>query len=389
MHSIWQKQFYDWQKIVTIVQHLLPFLLADKHSAPPNAENFLASMGPSTLEMLRHHRLSPLLYREVMRHGLENYLEPSIFANLRNDYFLNLRTAAREEAAILRVVQALMEAGIDIILLKGADLRIRIYGESSVRPMADLDMLISPEQVSRATLILEKLGFSLQSQCSDPRPGFRERFRNELHFAPATPGSLLIDLHWHLSGMDNFYVLPFQRLWEMAIPLSLEGQPLFKVLCPEHALIHLALHSLDELHGGLQIIDLCLALSNLPWQWPDLRREIVHFHCQMPVYLILRELAQIFPEIIPVPIIEELSGYQPSWAEKLVINRSLGYLTPHFAVLYRKRLLGDWLFYLSALLWPRTEYLIDVYGVPNRVHFIRQFLKTLLSSNKSWQPHQN
>jgi hypothetical protein len=181
-----------------------------------------------------------------------------------------LRATAPEDQEVFRVIQALNQAGIETILLKGADLRMRLYGESCVRPMADLDLLISPENVSRVTPILEGMGLTLQSQCSDPRPGFRELFRNELHFIPRPGGTLLIDLHWHLSGVDNFYTLPFQRLEEMAIPWSYQGQPV-KVLCPEHALIT-GTHTFSDLHGS-SIIDLCLALLTLPLHWPTFKEN--------------------------------------------------------------------------------------------------------------------
>lgn len=385
MLTIWQKQFDDWQEAVAIIQYFLPLLLADKlpHASPGEVAH--ASLDPPSLDQLRRHRLTPLLYREVMRHGLGKHLNRSFLENLRQDYIMALRATAPEDQEVFRVIQALNQAGIGTILLKGADLRMRLYGESCVRPMADLDLLISPGQVSRVTPILEGMGLALQSQCSDPRPGFRELFRNELHFIPPPSGPLLIDLHWHLRGVDNFYTLPFQRLEEMAIPLSYQGQPV-KVLCPEHALIHLALHSFSELHGVMQIIDLCLALHTLPLHWPTLKEELIRFKCQAPVYPILRDLAQLFPQTIPAAILKDLSGYRPSWAERLALNHALGYCTPHFAALYRHRRLHDWVFYVSALLWPQPEYLMAVYGEPDRTRFLRQCLRTLFSSAHNWVP---
>jgi hypothetical protein len=385
MLNMWQKHFYDWQEAVTTVQFFLPLLLADELRAVPQGEVALASLDHPTLEQLRLHRLTPLLYREVMRQGLKKHLDPSLLEYLRDDYIMALKATASEDQEVFRVIQALNQARVETILLKGADLRMRLYGESAVRPMADLDLLISPGQVPQVTSILEDLGLALQPQCSDPRPGFRRLFRNELHFNPPPGSSLLVDLHWHLSGVDNFYTLPFQRLEHMAIPWSYLGQPV-KVLCPEHALINLALHAFSELHGVMQIIDLCLALHTLPLHWPTLQEELIRFTCQAPVYLIFRDLEQLFPQILPAAVLHDLSGYRPSWAERLALHHSLGYLTPHFAALYRHRRLSAWTFYISALLWPQTEYLMAVYGESNRTRFIRQFLRTIFSSAQSWEP---
>jgi len=361
-------------------------LLADKLPDAPAGEGARASLDPPSLDQLRWHQLTPLLFREVMRLGLEKHLNQSLLENLRQDYFLALRATAPEDQEIFRVIKALNQAGIGTILLKGADLRMRLYGESAVRPMADLDLLISLEHVARAQSILEGMGLTLQSQCSDPRPGFRELFRNELHFNPPPGGPLLVDLHWHLSGVDNFYTLPFQRLEEKSITWNYQGQPV-KVLCPEHALIHLALHAFSELHGVKQIFDLCLALHTLPPHWPTFKEELIRFKCQAPVYLILRDLAQLCPHTIPAATLKDLSGYRPSWAERLALNHALGYCTPHFSALYRHRRLHSWVFYVSALLWPQSEYLMAVYGEPDRTRFIQQFFSTLFSSAQNWDPH--
>ena len=307
MLNMWQKHFYDWQEAVATIQFFLPLLLADELHAVSQGEVALASLDHPTLEQLRRHRLTPLLYREVMRHGLQKHLDQSLLEYLRDDYILALKATALEDQEVFRVIQALNQARVETILLKGADLRMRLYGESAVRPMADLDLLISPGQVPRVTSILEDLGLALQPQCSDPRPGFRGLFRNELHFNPPPGSSLLVDLHWHLSGVDNFYTLPFQRLEHMAMPWSYLGQPV-KVLCPEHALINLALHAFSELHGVMQIIDLCLALHTLPLHWPAFQEELIRFKCQAPVYLIFRDLEQLFPQIIPAAILHDLSG---------------------------------------------------------------------------------
>ena len=69
-----QKQFDDWQGALTLIQGFLPLLLADKLHNVPKGEVTLASLDPPTLEQLRRHRLTPLLYREVMRQGLEKHL---------------------------------------------------------------------------------------------------------------------------------------------------------------------------------------------------------------------------------------------------------------------------------------------------------------------------
>jgi hypothetical protein len=343
----------------------------------------LKTYDPGVLAELRAQAVSPWVYRRLAGSPQECAVSPQLMRGLRHDYALALKTSARQDRETHLIIQAIAAAGAEVILLKGADLRGRVYGDPAVRPMVDLDILISPRDKARAEAVLEGLGYTLSPQCVDPRPGFRERFRRELHFDPPRGSVLFVDLHWQLDYVDGFYLLPYPRLREAAVPYEYQGVPV-RGLSPEHLLTHLALHVWDEFHGALQILDFTLALRLLPPDWPHFLAEVSRFRCPAPVYLVLRKVCQIIPGLVPARVLQELAGYRPTWAESLVLKRRLGYFTRHFAVLYHRRRLKDWAFYVASLLWPRPEYLTQVYGRPDRAAFLRQFLATLFSSKKSW-----
>jgi hypothetical protein len=291
---------------------------------------------------LREKRLTPLIYMQLLERNQHQKLPPAFLRELRQDYASALKTAARQEQAAGQVIKSLHQAGIDFLLLKGADLRIRLYGDASLRPMSDLDLLISSGDISRARSLLENLGFSLESTCVDPRPGFRQAFRNELHFLPPSAGSLMVDVHWELTGPDHFYRLSFEPLWNKSVLLDFQEIPV-RVLSPEHALIHLCLHTFSE-ESLIHLIDLALALRTFSISWPYLLDQVKHFRCQAPVYRILRAMAQLSPVLVPESVLEVLSNYQPTWAEKLVLHRTLGYFTGHFPNLYHHSTTSEWFF---------------------------------------------
>lgn len=383
---IWQNRAHSWREaceVSEVSRRIFPVLVP--LSTYGEVVEALSQLDPLALEQLRLNQLSPLLYRELMRHGYGKSVSPPFIEMLRNDYLLALHKTIPEEQETSQLITAFIEAGIEVILLKGADLRLRLYGDSAVRPVSDLDLLIAPEKAVTGGSILERMGFILQAACADPRPGFRRLFRNELHFAPPPGLPLLVDLHWEINGGDQFYRLPFPPLWQAAVSLEFQGIP-FKVLAPEHALTHLCLHLFSG-GGIIQIIDIVLALHSWKVDWLFFLGEVERFHCRAPVYLILREMDKLFPMLIPEMVLQELSRYRPTRAEKLVLHRTLGYFTCHFARLYHHRTLSEWVFYISSLLWPKTEYLQAVYGKPNRMRFFQQFFKTLFSNAKIWSPH--
>jgi len=339
------------------------------------------------LAIWRDHLLTPWLFREVARHGWERHLDSALWGELRADYTLALQAAMQQEKEALGVIQNLIEAGVEIILIKGADLRHRLYGDPAVRPMADIDLLVPPGQLNPAEIALARLGYALSPNCHNPRPGFRERFRKELHFTPPSGLSLVVDVHWQIENVDDFYRLPYEGIRSRAVPQKFHGITV-KVPSPEHTLILLLLHALDEFHSVMQIIDLTLASSLLPIDWSFFLEEVARFRCQAPIFLALEELAGVTnSRAIPPAVVNQLADYRPSWAERVVLHRPWGYITRHFSTLYHHRRLNDWAYYLAALVWPQPEYLVAIYGRTDRALFFRQFLATLCSSDRDWDPH--
>jgi len=333
---------------------------------------FLLDHDPALLEVLQKNHLTPLFYKRLIKCGLMNKVSPAFCRWLEHDYALALRDGLRQEQEALAMIQSMSAAGVEVMLLKGADLRLRLYDDPAARPMTDLDILVSPDQVDRAQGVLKSEGFRLQSQCVDPLPGWRIRFRNELHFDPPPGWPLLIDLHWQLDNVFRFYRLPFTRLEEKAITAEYQGYPV-KLLAPEHLIIHLALHTYGEPQVALKIVDLALALS-LSLDWAFFLEEVARFHCQRPLLVILEGISRLIPQKVPSFILDRLGQSQPSWIEKLALRESLGSLTGHAATLYHHRRLSDWFFYLKGLIWPQKEYLSAMYGRPDRSRFFRQIL---------------
>ena len=106
-------------------------------------------------------------------------------------------TAARRltlDATAARIVNAMAEAGVRSLLLKGATLSDLYEGS---RPYSDIDLLVSPDAVDGAEASLRELGF--ESRHDDPHSRIWRR------------GGLDVDLHTTIVGV---HADP-QRLWEV------------------------------------------------------------------------------------------------------------------------------------------------------------------------------
>ena len=359
----------SWRELAPLIGRLLPWL---GESDPTLLKSALSGWDANFLPRLRCHHLLPLIFREVARLGLEKELPGAVLAELRNSYLLALQKAARQEAEIPLVLNALGLAGVQAIILKGAEVRHRLYADPAVRPMEDLDLLIPRQQLREARGTLIQLGYQ---PLPEPRPGFAERFENEILFHPVPGKCLKVDLHFEeLRALGPNYRLPYSRLAARAQTLDLSGVEA-KVLAPEHALIHLSLHTCQDftLFGpfAIPLIDLFLALALLPVDWGFFLEESARFRCQGPVYLMLRTMASLPGVNVPAEVLDFLGEYRPSWQERLV--QRWGYLSVHLSVLYRHRRFNDWAFFFWSKLWPQKTYTREHFGsVAAR---LRAFLK--------------
>ena len=327
---------------------------------------------------LRRHRLFPLLYVRLLSAGLVESVPKAAAQLLKHDFLAALQLFLGQERESRRLLTHLGDAGIEAILLKGADLRLRLYEDPATRPMADLDLLVAPASVSVVANLLESCGFTISHDSLNLRSGFRERYRVGLHFKAPPPASLMVDLHWELEAVAGYYRLPYARLAAQAHTLDWEGMPV-RVLSPEHAFMHLCLHNYDEGDNALRMVDLGLALTRLPLNWGLFLREAAHCQCQAPTFIMLQGLAELLPGAIPLHVLEELGNYVPRPVERLLLRHSHHPLARFLGPLSHQRRPSAWAYYLGAILWPDPAYLATFSDSPSRLAYLRSSLKNLFS----------
>ncbi|CAG0927379.1 hypothetical protein TFLX_00419 [Thermoflexales bacterium] len=106
--------------------------------------------------------MSPLAYRHL--HAAAVPL-PSTVKRQLQALAARQRQANRIRFQVLRdILAAYQEAGLAVIVLKGAALACLIYPEPGLRPMSDLDLLVRTSDLARAINILTEQGFTVPAQ---------------------------------------------------------------------------------------------------------------------------------------------------------------------------------------------------------------------------------
>lgn len=153
------------------------------------------------------------------------------FKHLRQVYALRGVLGLQQRDEILRIFQ---EAQVPYLVLKGAALARTWYGDLSLRPFVDIDVLLPPPELARAHHLLLQAGYAAGSQ---PRTPYHE--------APLQGTGLpcSVELHHSLSAQPLRAGLTFDDLYARSLVLPGEG---VRTLGREDTLLHLCLHLLGH-----------------------------------------------------------------------------------------------------------------------------------------------
>jgi hypothetical protein len=136
-------------------------------------------------------------------------------------------------------VATLQDAGIPVLLLKGAALALTVYDSFDDRPMGDLDLLVDAADAWRAQELLLGAGWKrIAGQPGD------EAYQVHQHLPPLEDASgtgFGLELHTDLFSRGHPFVFSTASLWEDARYVRL-GSRSVAVPSVTHALLHLCVH---------------------------------------------------------------------------------------------------------------------------------------------------
>ncbi len=119
-------------------------------------------------------------------------------AALRKAYYESAARNLELLHALDELLLAFASRGVSPVLLKGADFATSLYPSVALRPMSDLDLWVSPEEVTRAESALASLGF--RPGAPEMTPGLSRALRHARLYLGGARGDVAVDLHWSLVG---------------------------------------------------------------------------------------------------------------------------------------------------------------------------------------------
>lgn len=263
------------------------------------------------------HGMGPLLALHISSNEIE---VPEVF--LRGLRFLCLRHKQANlhlMESLHHILSVLEEKGIPSLILKGASLCQTLYPEAGLRPMRDIDLLLSKEDVEAAHLLLQENGFHASTE---------ELPDGYYHLPPllqkVNDMQICVELHHGLFPDDPPYyqTLDFALLYQNSISFEMKGI-VAHTLANEEMLWHLYQHGFHapltyepyKLISAADIISLVeKKVEELDWKiikdiYPQLFKALPMFHYLTPWNHVLFSKLNMNTDIPPARIGESYKGW--------------------------------------------------------------------------------
>lgn len=169
---------------------------------------------------------------------------------------------------LAELLAACADAGLDLIVLKGAALAERVYPRPSLRPFGDLDVLVRREDAAGACALLSALGYAADPAAwADWQAGHVCQLN---FFRHAAQGPVVVELHTDLLNnvlLKSQMQTDLTGLWQRSAWATLAGREA-RVLGPEDQILHLCLHLAGHYFAAPQsLTDIAQVCRAAPPDW--------------------------------------------------------------------------------------------------------------------------
>jgi len=259
--------------------------------------------------------LLPMLYERFRNEGLDGPIMPVLKGVKRHAWYNNRLLFHHGAQAIDR----LREAGIEVMVLKGAAMVTAYHHDASLRPMEDLDILVHHQDARSAVSVLQAQGWAMRRGAHRSAHYFEDGLytvAKGCDFVHRT--GVHLDLHWNLIG-QCMGAQADEDFWAAAVDRTFEGRRV-KVLDPADQLLHILVHGAawSTLSPIRWIPDAMMVLDRRPdLAWDRLVRQACMRDLSLIVGDALRYLDGHFSGVVPRSVLDSLGSKAPRFLERI------------------------------------------------------------------------
>lgn len=354
---------------VDAARRFLSAFLANGYSA--SCLDAAIALGPA---WMCQQGLAPLVWfrwqHDVMRDA------PADFATaMCLHYYAAVGDAELHQHELFSALIALQAQGLAPVVFKGAALAHTIYPDPACRPMSDLDLWLSADEMPCAETILEALAYRTSFRPTRPR-AMMIQSHHEMPLYGMQPGDGLVELHWGV--FPGEWLRRTANVDEQAVRSRVIDTTLAccfaKILSPEDALIQLAVHFAVGHQVGWPwlrtLVDVTLFVRTQPIDWNVIVDRVRTWRVATATWLVLSlaidltslsEATDAARRLAPSRLRQKLIGSFAN-ADSLVARRDLS--KSKWRYVYLLRLVDrrrDVVRLIFRTLWPEREWLVVRY----------------------------
>lgn len=268
------------------------------------------------LRLSEHHRVYPSVYETFIQ--LDKSLVP--------DHVLDVMTQACRENTMntlriagetVRIGNLMEKQNINAVVLKGAPLSYRLYGDISARPYCDIDMLVATDKLEESIAILEKEGYCRISKYDSydltPRQMqiYLKQHRHSSHYEYwNSEKKVLLEIHWKLSKYNNVLPLPSEGSIKKMVALGNTMQ----VLSDEECLLYLVLHGTGHRWHRLRwLVDINRYIQQVHIDWVGLERLAQNYGIALFLHQALILVNYVFGVSLPLGLERNVVRDRLAW----------------------------------------------------------------------------
>ena len=261
---------------------------------------------PWLLRQVERWGLAPLVYTHLQPVAHAGHVPQSVLERLRHLSHRDTIYGVAQRQVLRATLVGLAEAGVPVIVLKGAALAALVYPAPALRPMRDLDLLVQPRDRARVEAVLRRLREAPAAGSDAPHGSSA---LGPERFAP-------LDIRDHLvsprgvAWLPAAGAIPIADVWQRARPAQIVSVATL-VLSPEDLLLHLALQ-LAEAGGFVGHVRTLCDIGATCWRygeaidWWALGTRATTYQVGKALYYCLRLARELVGADVPGGALTEL-----------------------------------------------------------------------------------
>ncbi len=259
------------------------------------------------VEAAMQHGMTPLLYWQL--NAVRAEAVPVAWREfLRTLFEDHARRNLSLTAQLLRVLEILEANGILAVPYKGPALAVLAYGNLALRNFIDLDLLIAPEDVAKASELLVSEGYRSQFQLAGERVASSHRIPGQYLFTRDID-RCIVELH--TPRTLRYYPVPLdlEPLSERLQLVRLGGREI-RTFSTEDSLIILSVHNSKHFWERLQWVCDIAELVQVPRgiDWPLCLKEARCLGCERMLLLSLHLANSLLETPLPEEVLRRVKA---------------------------------------------------------------------------------